>query len=94
MAGVIREVFEDSGLHMVVARTETDFRTELLPGRLVVVRSRFVAVGTKSVTYEQELKDADSGHLHATQRAVEVFFDPKTRASAAVPAAIRALLSG
>ncbi|MCB9596845.1 MAG: acyl-CoA thioesterase [Sandaracinaceae bacterium] len=93
MAGVTRDVFRAAGLHTVVARTETDFRAELLAGTQVVVRSRFERVGTKSVTYAQELLDADTGHLHAAQRAVEVLFDPETRASRPVPDAIRALLA-
>lgn len=92
MAGVTRAVFEATGLHTVVARTETDLERELLAGRVVVVRSRFVALGTKSVTYEQQLLDADEGTLHARQRCVEVFFDPQARAAAPIPETVRAIL--
>lgn len=89
MSGITRAVFERSGLHTVVARTETDLRRELLPGQVVIVRSRWVRVGTKSVTYEQELVDAETKVVHAAQRAVEVFFDPQTRASQPIPDEIR-----
>jgi acyl-CoA thioester hydrolase len=92
MVGVGRLAFETAGVHTVVARTETDFRAELPPGRFFVVRSRFERIGSKSVTYVQELRDADTEELHAQQRVVEVFFDPKTRQACAMPAEIRAAL--
>ena len=81
------------GVHTVVARTETDMREELTAGTIVQVRSRIVRVGSKSVTYEQELVGADTGTVHAQQRAVEVFFDPETRTSAPVPDSVRAALT-
>lgn len=93
LAGIGRALFEQAGVHTVVARTETDFRKEIHPGRVVAVRSRFVTIGTKSVTYEQQLRDIDDDTLHAQQRAVEVFFDPKTRTACSMPDAIRKALS-
>lgn len=93
MCGVTQDVFRASGLHTVVARTETDFRAELVAGRMVLVRSRFERVGNKSVAYAQELTDADTGRVHAAQRAVEVFFDPVAREARPIPDAIRALLA-
>ena len=89
LAGVGRLVFEEAGVHTVVARTETDFRSEVPPGRVVMVRSSYIRIGEKSVHYRQELRDSDSDQLHAEQRAVEVFFDPKTRASCPMPPTIR-----
>lgn len=92
MVGVGRLVFEREGVHTVVARTETDFHAELPPGRFIVVRSRFERIGGKSVSYVQELRDADTELVHAEQRVVEVFFDPKTRRACAMPEAIRQVL--
>lgn len=89
MVGVGRLVFEQAGVHTVVARTETNFRAELPPGRFIVVRSRFDRIGGRSVGYVQELRDADTGVLHAEQRVVEVFFDPRTRTACAMPETIR-----
>jgi len=89
LSGVSKGMFERCGLHTVVARTETDLRQELMPGQVVWVRSRWIRVGTKSVTYEQELLDTDTGSVHAVQRAVEVFFDPRTRESCAIPDEMR-----
>ncbi|MCA9707257.1 MAG: acyl-CoA thioesterase [Myxococcales bacterium] len=92
MAGVGRLVFERLGVHTVVARTETDFRAELPPGRFIAVQSRFEAIGDKSVRYVQQLRDADTEQLHAEQRVVEVFFDPQTRRACPMPEEIRRVL--
>ena len=86
-SGVTRQ--DMATVHTVVARTETDLVRELVAGQPIRVRSRWVALGTKSVTYAQELLDAESGEVHARQRVVEVFFDPQTRASRPIPEDIR-----
>lgn len=91
-SGITRADFEATGLHTVVARTETDLKQELVPGQMVWIRSRWVRIGNKSVTYEQELLDADTGEVHAKQRVVEVFFDPKSRSAQAIPDVMRAKL--
>ena len=92
MCGVNAADMEAARVHTVVARTETDMVKELTAGQVVLVHSRWVAVGNKSVTYEQRMVDASSGEVHATQRVIEVFFDPLTRRSAPIPAAIRSKL--
>jgi acyl-CoA thioester hydrolase len=91
-SGVTFRRMEELGVHTVVARTETDFVQELSAGDLVVVRSGFVRVGRSSVTYVQRMLNAETGTLHARQQAVEVFFDPATRRSAAIPDEIRAAI--
>ena len=88
--GVTREHFVDA--HTVVAKTETDFRAELLAGQIIGVLSQFTRVGNKSVEYQQQLIDLETKKEHATQRVVEVFFDRETRASVPIPTNVRALL--
>ena len=92
LCGVTLALFEQLGLHTVVAHTATDFKAELVPGQVVAVRSRFERLGTKSVSYAQELRDIETDRVHATQVAVEVFFDPATRDSRDIPATVRELL--
>ena len=92
-SGISPQDFEAAGVHTVVARTETDLKKELVAGQIVTIRSRWVRTGTKSGTYEQELSCVDDGELHAAQRVVEVFFDPKTRTSQKIPDAIREKLA-
>ena len=88
--GVTMAMFEEASVHTVIAHTATDFKREILPGAVVAVRSKFEEIGDKSVTHVQELREVETGHIHATQRTVEVFFDPDTRRASQVPAAIRA----
>ena len=92
LCGVTAADLKRLGVHTVVARTETDLKRELLAGTTVEVRSRWVRVGTRSVSYEQTLMGMDNGEVHATQKAVEVFFDPQTRSSCDIPDEIRAKL--
>jgi acyl-CoA thioester hydrolase len=81
-----------NGFHTVVASTTIEYLKELRAGDLLYVKSAFVRVGTKSCTYFQKLFNTDTDDLHATQEAVEVFFDPKSRKAAAMPAELRTLL--
>lgn len=92
ICGVHQARFDEAGVHTVVASVSTEFKAELMPGAVVAVRSRFDRVGTKSVGYSQELRDVESGRIHATQSVVEVFFDPATRTAAEIPAPIRRML--
>jgi len=92
LCGVHQSHFDDAKLHTVVARAATEFKSEVLPGATVKVRSRFERLGTKSVEYAQELRHIETGRLHATQAVVEVFFDPAQRTAAEIPPAIRAIL--
>ena len=92
ICGVHQSHFDDAGLHTVVARASTEFKAELMPGAVVTVRSRFERVGAKSLEYVQELRDVETGRVHATQAVVEVFFDPAKRTAAEIPAPIRGIL--
>lgn len=91
ITGVGPKELAKHGVHTVVARTETDFRREVLAGTTLLVKSRWVEVGSKSLTYVQHLESVDDGTVHASQRAVEVFFDPKTRSSRPIPDELRSI---
>ncbi len=90
--GVTQAEMQACGVHTVSASQKIDFRREITAGELFVIRSVFTRVGTKSATFVQRMYNAERDMLHAEQRATEVFFDPATRASAPVPAPIRAKL--
>ncbi len=93
LCGVKVGDFDRLGVHTVVARTETDFKKELLAGQNIAIRSRWARIGQKSVSYQQQLLNADTEVVHAEQRVVEVFFNPKTRSSVPIPDEIRAALT-
>ena len=80
------------GIVTVVARIETDFHRELAAGELLVVHSAYVRLGGKSLTMAQRMTNAETGELCASQQVVEVFFDPATRKSVAMPDDLRARL--
>lgn len=93
VANVRQAEMRDRGIQVVVARTTTDFVKEMTAGTSIVVRAGFTRVGTKSVMHLAKMFNADTGDLSATQETVEVFFDPKTRKPAPMPADFKARLS-
>lgn len=86
-------MLKDHGIHCVTAQATTNFLKELTAGDLIRVDGEVVRVGTKSVTFRLAMHHADTGETHATYDLVEVFFDPKTRRSTAMPEAVRQSLA-
>ena len=87
--GITFEAMHAAGAVTVVAHAATDFIHEVTAGSLIKVETAFIKLGTKSTTYRQRLIDAENGELYANQQVVEVFFDLKTRKSAAMPTLFR-----
>lgn len=85
VANVRQAEMRERGIHVVVARTTTDFVRELTVGTSLVVRAGFTRVGNKSVAFISKMYSADTGDLAATQETVEVFFNPDTRKPAPMP---------
>lgn len=83
----------EHGVHTVAAQVTTRFVRELAAGDLIVIDGVVTRLGTKSCTFHLRMLHADTGALHATYDAVEVFFDPGTRRSTAMPQAVRDQLS-
>lgn len=77
----------------VVAQTRIDFAHELKAGELLVVRSAWTRVGTKSLTHLGRMYDAETGTLCATQQTVLVTFDEQKRVSAPMPDLVRETLT-
>lgn len=82
----------EHGVHCVTAQATTRFLRELVAGDLIVIDGGLARLGTKSVTFDLEMRHADTGELHAGYELVEVFFDPQTRSSAEMPASVRSRL--
>jgi acyl-CoA thioester hydrolase len=85
-------MIEDHGVHCVTASATTTFVRELKAGDLIVIDGAVARIGTKSATFHLRMLHADTGEVHATYDMVEVVFDPKTRASAPMPDAVRRAL--
>ena len=86
------EMIAEHGVHCVAAQVSTKFVRELTAGDLIVIDGAVARLGTKSVTFEMRMHHADTGVLHASCEQVEVFFDPQTRASTAMPSPVRDVL--
>ncbi len=82
----------EHGVHTVTAEGKTRFLRELKAGDLIVIDGGVSRIGTKSCVFHLRMLNADTGIVHATYDAVEVFFDPETRRSAPMPDALRAKL--
>lgn len=68
---------------MILARTEIDFRSEIVHGETVEVGVRVGRVGTKSLTLEYEIRA--EGRLAAEAKSILVGFDYERNESAPIP---------
>lgn len=87
--GLSHATLKDRGVVTVIASIKTDFRHEARAGELLLVKSAFTRLGTKSLTMRQQMINAENGTLIATQEVVEVFFDTESRAATEMPNEIR-----
>ena len=83
----------EHGVHTVSAEATTRFIRELRAGDLIAIDGAATRLGTKSAAFHLRMHHADTGALHATYDLVEVFFDPATRRSAAMPDGVRARIA-
>lgn len=81
------------GVHCVTAAANTTFRKELVAGDLIVITACVARLGTRSATFDLQMRHAETGALHASCEVVEVVFNPATRAAAPMPEALRAVLT-
>lgn len=65
------------------------YRRELRAGQLIVVRSWLARVGSKSLTAQHEMFDADDGASVASLTSITAFIDLRERKSILIPPAIR-----
>ena len=88
-----KQIQTDHGVHTVTAQASTTFIKELTHGDLVTIDGAVSRLGTKSVSFQLQMHHAETGEKHAAYDTVEVFFDPNTRTSTAMPDAVRAILA-
>ncbi len=87
--GSHNEMQREWGVHTVTASATVQFRRELVAGDLILIDGLLTRIGGKSVTFIERMLNVDTMDVHATYEVTEVFFDPKTRKSAEMPAAIK-----
>jgi acyl-CoA thioester hydrolase len=79
-----------NGLGWADVRQLIEYKREVQSGTLLVVRTRLVRLGTKSVEYAHGLHDAEDGVLYSTNATVTVLFDLEARRAAPLTEAMRA----
>ncbi len=70
-------------------RQVIEYKKEIRAGSLLVVRTSLKRLGTKSVEYLHELRNAETDALHSTSEQITVLFDLARRAAAPLDDAIR-----
>ena len=87
--GLTPAYIRDSGNGMAAVQQNLTYRRELMPGDIVVVRSRIEAVGDKSITFIHEMFDASTDEIAARCELSAVHMDRTKRRSSPFPDAIR-----
>jgi acyl-CoA thioester hydrolase len=75
---------------MAAVEQHLRYRRELMPGDLVSVRTRVLAVQDKSLRFEHEMRDDARGDVVATSELVAVHLDTVARRATAFGDAVRA----
>jgi len=88
--GAAADYVRDTEHGWAAVRSEIDYLRELLPGDMVVIRSRFLEVGERKAVFEHELTDALTGEVCAVNRLVGVHLDLQARRAAPIPDDVRA----
>lgn len=78
-----------NGLGWADVRQLVEYQREVRSGALLVVRTRLVRLGTRSVEYVHGLHDAEDGGLYSTNATVTVLFDLEARRATPLTDAMR-----
>ena len=73
----------------ILAHVSIDFRSEAMVRELLVLHIRCGSIGTKSFTFEYEIRDAESGRLVVEAASVQVCYDYDAKRSIPVPDELR-----
>jgi acyl-CoA thioester hydrolase len=84
---------DTSGVSVILARAECDFRAPARFGDVLDVRLELEAIGRTSFTYAYEIVSVPDGRTIAAGRTVQVIFDYARRTPVEIPADLRAKLS-
>jgi acyl-CoA thioester hydrolase len=83
---------DTSGVSVILARAECDFRAPARFGDVLDVRLALETIGRTSFTYGYEIVSVPDGRTMAAGRTVQVLFDYARRTPVEIPADLRAKL--
>jgi acyl-CoA thioester hydrolase len=75
---------------MAGVQQNINYKKELLPGDLILVKSSLVEMGERSLKMRHEMQHVESGEVCAVCELTAVCIDPKTRKPRTFPAEIAA----
>jgi YbgC/YbaW family acyl-CoA thioester hydrolase len=84
--GVSWETFVANGYHLVLAKSEIEYRSPARLGETLVTGARIGRVGTSSLTFELQCWDEQSGRIVADARLAQIVVDEATLRPKPVPA--------
>ena len=81
-----------SGMDMILARAEVDFRSPLMAPQTVEVGAGCASIGRTSFVLEQDMHEVSTGRLVAEARKVLVHYDYNTSRAVPITAEMRAMI--
>ena len=66
-----------------------EYKEEVRAGALLVISTRLLKLGTRSIGYRHEMRNVETQALHSTSEHVTVIFDLKARKAAPLDGAAR-----
>ena len=88
--GITPSVLRADAIRMAGVQQSIHYKKELLPGDLVLVKSRLVEMRERSLKMLHEMQHVESGEVCATCELTAVCIDAQTRKPRAFPADISA----
>jgi acyl-CoA thioester hydrolase len=88
--GITPSVLRGEEIRMAGVQQSIHYKKELLPGDLVLVKSRLIEFRERSLKMLHEMQHVESGELCATCELTAVCIDPRTRKPRSFPPEIAA----
>jgi len=87
--GLTPAYFRETGRGMAAVQQNITYKRELLAGDVVEVRSSLLEIGNKSIRFQHEMRNAETGEIAATCELTGVHLDRQARKSVAFAETIR-----
>jgi acyl-CoA thioester hydrolase len=90
--GLTPTYLRESGRGMAGVQQNITYRSELLPGDIVEIKSVMLEIGGKSIRFRHEMRNAETGEIAAVCEITAVHLDREAHKSVAFPDAVRTLV--
>jgi acyl-CoA thioester hydrolase len=90
--GLTPTYLRESGRGMAGVQQNITYRSELLPGDIVEIKSVMLEIGGKSIRFRHEMRNAETGEIAAVCEITAVHLDRQARKSVPFPDAVRTLV--